>query len=230
MSNSLHLQAGGGLRSLVAPTLFGELSADIRLPLLARSPVLKFSDGQIIQHRGDTPNGFWVIKNGVVKIGQFRLNGEFRALALLSDGDSYGELAVFAASRRAVDSLADGPVQLHWIEAAAFETAILYDPACMRKLIGALAAQLQEVLGLLSGLGKGTSAARIAAVLTNLTGVREQRCLIRVSQDDLAELTGLTRATVNKCLGLFEQRGIIERRYGAVEICDVPMLRTAALT
>ncbi len=216
------------MRSLVAPTLFGVLDTNLRTGLLANAPVLRFSDTQIIQNKGDEPDGFWVIKSGAVKVGQFRPDGEFRVIAILSAGDSYGELAMFADSSRAVDSVAEGEVTLNWIERAAFEQAIMNDSAAMRSLIGALAAQLQEMINLVAGLGNGTSSARVSAVLANLSGGAQGQSTIRLGQQDLAELTGLTRATVNKCLSSLESRGVLTRHYGRIVIHNQKALRNLA--
>ena len=226
MSNSL--QSESHLRSLVVPTLFRELDHHVRQSLLGRAPLRMFDDGQIIQQKGDDAIGFWVIERGTVKIGQFRLDGEFRAIALLVDGDSYGELALFAANQRVVDAVADGHVALRWIEAASFERAIQSDPATMRRLVGNLAAQLQEVLDLVAGLGQGSSLSRVASVLANMSATRRAPVTITLSQQELGELTGLTRTTVNKCLSILEARGALRRHYGRIELIDHTQLRRAA--
>ncbi|MDN3647083.1 Crp/Fnr family transcriptional regulator [Pontixanthobacter aestiaquae] len=227
MSNSL--QSSSQLRSLVVPTLFRELDEDVRKRLLAGAPRRSFADGKIIQQRGDDAIGFWVIETGQVKIGQFRLDGEFRAIALLSDGDSYGELALFAANRRVVDAVAEGPVELRWIEAQSFEREIKSDPDTMRRLVGNLAAQLQEVLDLVAGLGKNSSLSRVASVLANLAPKSGGSATIALGQQELGELTGLTRATVNKCLSILEARGALKRHYGRIEVLDRKQLRLAAM-
>lgn len=220
MSNSLHLQSRRVTRSLIAPTLFGELDEAVRTALLAAAPVRHFDDQQIIAQRGDTPSGFWVIKSGSVKIGQFRSGGEFRGIAILSARDSLGELAVFSQSKRAVDAVSDGQTQLHWIDAAAFETAMMADPAAMRRLISVLSVQMQELLGLMSALNSTSSAARLASLLLNLAGPDQENPVIALGQQELAEMLGLTRATVNKALSQLESEGAIKRQYGSVDILD----------
>lgn len=225
MSNTLQLEKTPGVRSLVAPTLFGQLPEDVRIQLLGNAPLRQFADGQIIQQRGDRPDGFWVIENGSVKIGQFRLDGEFRTLALLGDGDSFGELAVLAGNDRAVDSVADGALSLRWIEARAFERAIDGNSTAIRQLIGALALELQEVLSLAASLGQGNSVARIASTLANLARGGAAGTLLKLGQQELGELTGLTRVTINKCLADLERQGVIRRHYGRIEICNLERLR-----
>jgi CRP/FNR family transcriptional regulator len=214
---------------MAVPTLFRELDEDVRTRLLAEAPLRIFEGDQIIQQKGDSAIGFWVIAHGTVTIGQFRLDGEFRAIALLTEGDSYGELALFAATPRIVDSVAEGEVKLRWIDAARFEQAIQSDPTTMRRLVGNLAAQLQEVLDLVAGLGQGSSLSRVAAVLGNIAPKGIGSTMIALGQQELAELTGLTRVTVNKCLAILEARGALLRHYGRIEIVDRRQLKLAAM-
>ena len=76
--------------------LFETLDTALQAHLIKGSTEREFGDGQIIQQRGDVADGFWLIQQGAVTVGQFLPDGEFRAVALLGPGDSYGELAVFS--------------------------------------------------------------------------------------------------------------------------------------
>lgn len=233
MSNSIHLDHPAK-RTLAAPTLFAQLEDSVRSALLAQAPVRQFTDGQLIQQRGDNARGFWVIARGTVRIGIFGLSGEFRVIALLTDGDSYGELAVFAGTRRAVDAVADGPVSAHWIDASSFEAAVVNDPQAMRRFIGVLSQQLQEMLSLIASLSNGSAATRIAATLATLAGSsstgQNGAKILAIGQQELGELTGLTRATVNTTLKALENSGAIRRGYGKIEIRDLALIRQAALS
>lgn len=234
MSNSLHLERPA-MRTLIAPTLFEQLDEALRDGLLAAAPIKHFTGGQLIQQRGEDARGFWVIQKGTVRIGIYGLKGDFRAIALLASGDSYGELAVFAGNQRAVDAVADGPVAAYWIDAGDFDRAILGNPEAMRRLIGVLSEQLQEMLALIASLSNGSAVTRIAATLAALavSANHEQQdtCnVLTLGQQELGELTGLTRATVNTSLKRLEQEGAIKRGYGRIEICDLALIRRAALS
>lgn len=232
MSDSLHLEirkmtAG---RSMVAPTLFGRLDPNLQERLRKAAPLRSFTDGAIIQQRGDTPSGFWLIETGSVTVGQFLAEGQFRALAVLGPADSYGELALFSGKRRVVDAVARGAADLRWIDGARFEAALADDPASMRRMLGALAEELQEMLGVITGLRRGSAKRRISAMLINLTGSDILPSKIIIGQDEIAELAGVTRATVNKVLRELEQGRVLLRGYGMVEIIDPAGLRLAAST
>ena len=230
MLNSLQSNHITPLRSIVAPTLFGDLGEQARRNLLERAPLRSFGDQQIMQQQGDIARGFWVIESGTVKIGMYKPDGEFRLLVLLGKGDSYGELALFAKTPRAVDAVADGTVTARWIDAAAFERAIGEDPDVLRKMVATLSIQLQETLNLLSALGAGSAHARIAATLLNLGRQLPSARLINLGHQELGELTGLTRVTVNKSLKRLEQLGAVRRHYRKLELIDLHVLSVEAAT
>ncbi len=230
MSETLHLDATASAsgRSMVAPTLFGQLAPVLRERLRRAVPVRAFSDGAVIQQRGDTPTGFWLIESGRVTVGQFLTEGQFRALAVLGSGDSYGELALFSGRRRVVDAVARGAAKLRWIDGARFEAVLACDPASMRRILGALAEELQEMLEVVAGLRRGSASRRIAAMLANLAGSAAQPSRIAIGQEELGELAGVTRATVNKVLRDLEQVRVLDRGYKFIEIHDPAALQLAA--
>jgi CRP/FNR family cyclic AMP-dependent transcriptional regulator len=224
MSRNRHLTP---TRSLAVPLLFDALPPGVREGLRAAAPLRGFADGQLIQHKGDAAAGFWLIEEGAVSVGQFMADGDFRAVALLGPGDSYGELAVLSGRPKIVDAVARGEARLRHIAAASFEAALAADPAAMRALLGGMAAQLQETLDLLAGFRRGSSAARAAGILANLAGGGAGE--VAVTQQEIADLLGVTRATANAALAELEAAGAIARGYGRIAVVDPARLRLAAL-
>ncbi len=162
-------------------------------------------------------------------VGQFLSDGEFRAVALLGAGDSYGELAVFSGKPRIVDAVARGPSLLRLIRARPFLDALGNYPASTRALLGALAEQLQDTLSQLAGLRHGTNHQRLAALLANMAGSGPGRSRIAVTQQELADLLGVTRATANAALRDLHEKRLVERGYGTVIIPDRDRLAGFAL-
>jgi CRP-like cAMP-binding protein len=226
MSNSLQLLPS---RSLRAAMLFAALPTALQESLRRAAPLRRFADGQLIQQKGDAARGFWLIEEGAVAAGQFLAGGEFRAVALLGPGDSYGELAWLSGNPRIVDAVARGPAALRHLDGAGFERALGADPAAMRALLGAMATQLQEVLDLLPAIRRGSIAVRAAAVLANMAGGAGEPREVAVTQQELADLLGVTRASVSGALGALEAEGLIERGYGCIRVPDAARLRAAAL-
>lgn len=206
--------------------LFEALDPALRAHLVRGAAERTYADGQIIQHRGDVADGFWLIEEGTVTVGQFTPDGDFRAIALLGPGDSYGELAVFSGRPRIVDAVSRGPSRVRLIAARAFLAALNNYPASTRALLGALSEQLQDTLGLLAGMRRGTNPARMAGLLRTMAGDDRE---VAITQQELAELLGVTRATANSALRDLQKAGLIERGYGVLRLPDPDRLALFAL-
>lgn len=209
--------------------LFSALPEIVQDRLRKDHPLRRFASGELIQQRGDDPKGFWLIESGAVAVGQYLPSGEFRGVALLGAGDSWGELALFAERPRVVDAVARKACELRHIRKDRFEAALAADPPSMRRLLGALSRQLQETLEVMAAIRRGSSKARIAGLLLTLCDNSGGARRIAISQEELGELLGLTRASVNAALRDFENGGFVQRAYRAVEIVDRDGLAGEAL-
>ena len=225
MSNTRHLKSrGGSSRTILAPTLFSRLPAPLQARLKQQAPRRKFPAGALIQQVGDGSSGFWLIEQGAVQIGIFRADGDFRAVGILEEGDSYGELALMGRSKRVVDAIARGPSELLWIDGNRFEQAIAEDPATLRDLVGAMALELQEMIGYVAGFRGGSAKNRVASVMANAARHSGEPALL-ITQSEVAALAGVTRATAASALREFEAAGALKRRYGVIEIRDATLLQ-----
>lgn len=222
MSNIIHSQAN--FRSLSTPMLFEVLDPALQAHLVRGGKLRSFSGGQIIQQRGTAADGFWLIEEGNVLVGQFLPDGEFRAVALLGPGDSYGELAVFAGRPRIVDAISRGSSTIRFIAAKPFLAALGNYPDATRKLLSALSGQLQDTLAQLAGMRRGTNSERLAGILAHMAGIANDMASVSATQQELADLLGVTRATANTALRDLEERDLVKRGYGVIEIPNVPRL------
>ncbi|MGQ7830068.1 Crp/Fnr family transcriptional regulator [Altererythrobacter sp. Z27] len=214
MSNILHFAE----RSLATPLLFSTLGAQVQDELRRSASRHRFAEGGIIQQRGDEARGFWLIERGSVAVGQFLPDGEFRATAVLGVGDSWGEIAMFAHRPRVVDAVARTPSELAFIRADHFERLLARDPAEMRSLLGALSAHLQDMVDLVTGIRQGSAQRRIAGLLANFARTTPAPVAVAITQQELGELLGLSRATVNSALRELEAAGCVSRSYGRIVI------------
>lgn len=209
--------------------LFSVLPEDVQRDLRQRAHMLRFANGQIIQQRGDRPDGFYLIESGSVAVGQFLASGDFRGVALLGKGDSWGELAMFASRPRVVDAIARTPSEVRHIRAGHFEEVLAARPDALRPMLGALSQQLQEVLDVVSSIRRGSARGRIAGMLLTLAADKPPPVPIAITQQELGELLGLTRASVNAALGEFQELGLVRRAYRSIELLDPEALELEAL-
>lgn len=127
--------------------------------------VRKVSDGAIIFNEGDPPDGMYVILGGKVKIFT-RSSGHETTLALLKQGDFFGEMSLFDHKPRSATASAVGSVELRFISAAEFETMSLSDPF-VRQMMVKMSSRLREVDEALTKLDAESGARH--AYLSNLS-------------------------------------------------------------
>lgn len=209
--------------------LFSALPDALRRELAQNALRREYLDDQIIQQRGERARGFYLIETGSVAVGQFLRSGDFRGVAILGPGDSWGELAMFAKQPRVVDAISRGKSTVRIIGEVQFETMLATHPSVMRDLLSAMSNQMQEMLNIIAGIRRGSALPRVAGLLVSLAGTDPAHNSVAITQSELAELLGLTRATVNSALGELQSWGALERSYGAIRIIDRGALEDASL-
>lgn len=193
--------------------------------------MLEIARGDRIYVPGDPSDQIYLLKAGAVKIATRAPNGRELTLALLSPGDIFGELAVVDDSPRD-----------HIAQALEPSVVCAMNQAVMRQLIQecpALGYQITKVMGLrlrrfktrVEELLYKSAAARVAHLLLDLAeqhGVRDAQGVLiplRLSQQDLANLVGLSRETVNGVLQDLRERGLVEADRRSIRLKDAERLR-----
>ncbi|MFC4295951.1 Crp/Fnr family transcriptional regulator [Novosphingobium tardum] len=177
-----------------------------------------FDDGATIQQQGDEGDGFWLVVSGRVVVCRFAETGDVTVFAVLGPGDLFGELAYFAQVPRQVDAVAEGNVELSWIGAALVDRLLADEPAFAQWLLRSLAHQLRTALDRVDRDRRLSAHARLARVLSDIA-VRDGPA-ITATQQDLADLVGVSRVTTGQALARFAESGLIERGYGRITLCD----------
>lgn len=212
-------------RSVGAPTLFDSLPAAIKDELRGGAIRRTFKDGQLIWHRGDQAEGFWIIEKGQAKIGHHAASGEMQALFILGPGDSFGELACLGQFPRVVDAEAVGTLEMLWVKDTVLLAAINKSPAISAAFIKALSQQLQEALDRLIVFRNMPAPKRLAQNLLALAEGKQAPVKLRIRQQELAELVGVSRMTIASALAQLEELGLVTRHYRHLIVNNTSALR-----
>ncbi|WP_417622148.1 Crp/Fnr family transcriptional regulator [Parasphingorhabdus sp.] len=196
------------------------LPDQVRRDLLARGQARQFEKGQLIQQHGDTAKEFWYVESGSVQIGRYGIDGQLTLLALLGAGDTFGDLAFLGEFPRVVDAIAGTDCTLVRIGDGELQSLLESDPAVMRVLLKAMALTVQFALNLVASSRHQSVAQRLAQALLQLCGDQGNGAEIIVSQQDLADLLGVSRVSVGKALASLQAGGMVEPGYGFVTIRD----------
>jgi CRP/FNR family transcriptional regulator, cyclic AMP receptor protein len=223
LQSQIHLENTG--RSVGAPTVFDSLPKNVQAELRRGAIRRSFTDGQMIWHRGDVAEGFWIIEKGQVKVGHHAASGEMQALFILGPGDSFGELACLGEFPRVVDADAMGDTQMLWINASVMSAEIAGSPKVSRAFIKALSQQLQEAIDRLIVFRNLSAPKRLAQNLLALCEGRPMPVKLGIRQQELAELVGVSRMTIASALAQLEELGLVSRHYRHLMITDPAALR-----
>ncbi|WP_417615710.1 Crp/Fnr family transcriptional regulator [Parasphingorhabdus sp.] len=201
------------------------LPDNVRRDLLARGQARVFERGQIIQQRGDAARAFWYIESGSVQIGRYGIDGRLILFALLGAGETFGELAFMGEFPRTVDAIAGSDCTLIRIGDSELQSLMDSDPAVTRLLLKTMALTVQQAFNLIEASRNLSVPQRLAQALLQLCGDQADGAAIMVTQQDLADLVGVSRVSVGKALTGLQEAGMVEPGYGCVTIRDGTALR-----
>lgn len=186
---------------------------------------------EVIYLPGDAGDRIYLLKRGVVKISGLSDDGREVILALLHRGEVFGEEAVLDEAPRDHMAEAYDDALLCILTRQDFLDILRNHPEMAFKVTKLIGFRLKTFRNRVeSFLFKG-AAARLAQTLLDLAqdhGIRDSRGVLlplRLSQQDLASLIGVTRESVNVTLSDFRKRGVVELDRRSIRILDADALR-----
>jgi CRP-like cAMP-binding protein len=203
--------------------VFSALSRQDIEALASRARHWTYAKGEIVFHREDPGATLHIIERGRVRVVLASPEGEEITLAVLGEGDFFGDIALLDGGPRSATVIAAEPTQtvaisredfLHWLQdrptAAVTILAILgHRVRATSDLVGDVA--FLNVLGRLAKKLMELSSAHAGA--SPATPVE-----LRFTQEELASMIGVTRESVNKHLRFLKDRGAISVERGRVSV------------
>jgi CRP-like cAMP-binding protein len=198
------------------------LSPAERERLAAMAPARRFADGQFVQQQGDPGDAFWAVVEGHVLVGRYAEDGGFTAFAVLGPGDLFGELAFFTGVPRQADALASGPARLVAIDRPLLRRLMAADVGWAELLLRSLGRQLAGALDIIDAERRLGSADRLLRLLRMMAVDADAKAdggtSVRATQQQLADLLGVSRVTLGAALRDLTARGLVETGYGRIRL------------
>ena len=214
--------------------LFSGLDDEAAGALDASMSPLSLRRGEVLFNEGDDGNQLYVVTEGKIKLGRTSPDGRENLLAILGPGQMFGELSLFDPGPRSatVTAVTDCTFAslshedlLRWLEGR---------PVVARGLLAQLAGRLRKANDVVADLVFSDVPGRVAKALLDLAdrfgrtaddGVHVHHDL---TQEELAQLVGASRETVNKALADFASRGWLRLEPRSVVILDLERLQRRA--
>jgi len=190
--------------------------------------------GEILFHKGDAGSSFFIIIKGLIKIGVSNKLGDEVTLALLRNGDFFGEMALLDDKPRSADATALEDSLLYVLERDVFFSFLFQNENAVRSILRALSLRLRRTDDLFTEISFLTVPTRLAKRLYELAeplqtpGNESNEYRIRMSQRDLAAMLGVTRESINKELKILRDKGVVTTARNAIIIQDLERLKRRA--
>lgn len=214
--------------------LFEGLDEEQQRSLRAKMGQTTLRRGEVLFEEGDPGNRLYIITEGKVKLGHTSSDGRENLLAVLGPGEIIGELTLFDPGPRSTTATAVSPVTLLHLDHADLVGILDTNPTMSKHMLRALARRLRRTNESLADLVFSDVPGRVAKALLDLAdrfgsstdeGVHVPHDL---TQEELAQLVGASRETVNKSLADFVSRGWIQLEGRAVTLLDLDRLARRA--
>jgi CRP/FNR family transcriptional regulator, cyclic AMP receptor protein len=190
-----------------------------------------FDRGAILFRAGDIASNLFVIISGRVKVMLYSPDGEEALGTVLGAGEIIGATSVLEGSPRAVTATADERTQVLVFAPDVLERLIGTSPTVAMDIYRIMARQLKRSYAFIEDTIFLDVAGRVAKKLLELGETYGEETDIGIiidlplTQMELATMVGVTRETVNKHLGAYRARGIIDVRDHRIVILKPETLR-----
>ena len=188
--------------------------------VLAAARRRTFGKGEVVFHRGDPGDSLHLVVGGRFAVRVMTPVGDVATLGIRGPGESFGEMAlVHPESRRAATVQALEPAETR---ALAYSQLEQLRPAVDRMLVALLAEDVRRNGELL------LDALYVPAERRVLRRLLELGSPVVLTQEELGQLAGTSRATVNRVLRDEEKRGAVELTRGRITVSDPDAIRRRA--
>ena len=211
--------------------LFTELSDEQLADLATYARHRHVAAAEVIFHKGDPGISLFVIKTGEVKISISAPNESEMTVAILGPNDVMGELAVLDDGQRSATAIAESDTELLVLNGHDVMALLEREPSAMRAVLRALAQMIRMTNEKLSDAALLDVNGRMAKALLTLAerhGMKTEDGMAYdrpVTSADLASLTGLHVAEVDRLLQRYQYEDLIRMEQGRIILRRVDDLK-----
>ncbi len=191
-----------------------------------------FAKGDVIVQKGATGGGMMAMVEGRVKISTVSPDGKEVILDFINPGEVFGEIALLDNRERTADAVAMEACQVLVLERRDFLPFLERHPQTCIKLLSVLCGRLRHTNQLIEDSlflnVESRFAKRLVGFARQYGEPRPDGILIRLklSQQEIAALIGVTRESVNRQLSALQERGWVKVSRGAILVTDIEALES----
>jgi CRP/FNR family transcriptional regulator, cyclic AMP receptor protein len=187
--------------------------------------------GATIFSKGDPGTSLIAVISGTVKISISSADGRSAILNLIGAGEIFGEVALLDGLARTADATANTNCEIFVIDRRDFIPFVRSQPALAMKIIELLCTRLRWTSDQVEEVILQNLPGRLASALLRLT---EKHKLapggrtISITQQEISEMVGMTRESINKQLRVWAERKWVRLEHGAIVVLNAEPLQELA--
>jgi len=219
----------GKLSVLRKHPYFADLEPDAFDQLCRYAKHTTLKRGAIIASKGDPGTSLFAVISGTVKISVSSPDGRNAILNLIGPGEIFGEVALLDGLSRSADVTANTNCELFIIDRRDFIPFVRSQPALAMKFIELLCTRLRWTSDQVEQVILQNLPGRLASALLRLTErhkAAQGGRSIAITQQEISEMVGMTRESINKQLRAWATRGWVRLEHGAIVVLKPEPLQT----
>jgi CRP-like cAMP-binding protein len=194
--------------------LFGDFTDEELAGIARASQTRTLRRGDVLFAEGDDPTELFIVQSGRIAIANRSIDGRESVVALMEEGDLFGEMGLFRPKRSA-EARALEPSTVLAVSLDPVRQVYEQRPELLWGVVSMLAERVSNMDDVLADSVFLDVTGRTAKRLLEIAGDRDE-FVLPVTQEELAAIVGASRERVNKAIASFVRLGWIEqseRRY-----------------
>ena len=198
--------------------------------LCAEARVKCYAPGEYVYRMNDSPKGIWIVREGWFQVSRTWANGRRAVLDHQQPGQMTGIVPVFDGLPAPFDYIARVPASMIFIPKKPFLEILGVYPQLLFGITALLCrrARLDYAWHATSSLHSPRAIVAKTLLYMIRGHIRSSASIldvpVRISQEDLASLWGMSRQSFNAEISRFSKQGILARRYRRLVVLDVARL------
>jgi len=183
--------------------------------------------GEVILYEGEPAEALYFVVSGVVKMLKTSTEGKEQILNIVRPGGSFNDVPIFDGGLNPASAQTMSPVVLYEIRHDDVANLLLDYPQIALNTAKVLAEQVRQLVTLVEDLSFRHVIGRVARVLLENTG-DGSGSRPKLTQQDMAALTGSAREVVGRSIRTLEDEGLINLVRHRIVIKDIEALKEKA--
>jgi CRP/FNR family cyclic AMP-dependent transcriptional regulator len=186
--------------------------------------------GEILFRQGDEGVSLYLILQGRVKISLSR-QMDVVTLAILGQGEFLGEMALLDGLPRSADAIALEDSYLYALNRKDFLAFLVNNEKAVHAVLSSLSIRLRKTDTLLAEMCFLNLSVRLVQKLVELAQQQPpdeknpNACTVKISQQELGNILGVSRESINKELKHLRDKGIVSTSRNCIHIHNLASLK-----